>query len=272
MRFEDFLSEMPIRVNNLNVSPDAKSFHADDKALLNSEKAIAKIKRIWKSSVADVDLYTLDVGLAPDHALSVALDGGGRPEDHDAETLSGIEKHGVEFDPEAISVILTNNDGGGRLPLTGWIIAHRLYHCFQSARESIYHTANSEHLGPNLVLIAAKISEQLSGIMFDLENYSADYVPRDLRAALMGSTKACRDNNLTSYYELIPECFAQYMLRGKVSLRDLPSKPFIVDGQRFIPNEANYKYCNKLVRGFERFLNDNFHDLIEAAKGRVVAI
>ncbi len=287
MRKEEFLNEMPIRVHNINVTPpddQISSFNNDDRALLNSEKALEKIKRIWNSSVAEVDLYTLDVKIDPEDALDIALSMHLKclsdEENERIGQLGGAK--GIKFDPNAISIILSNNEGADRLPLTGWIIAHRLYHCFQSDRVSKFHTANTIKGGPNLVMMLSKISEQYKGVMFDLENYCIEgegrpYLNMWARGCLIGSSKACRDFKLNSGPELLPECFAQYMLRGRVTLRTLPAETFVVDVPgagplSFTPSRAQYKYCLSVVDHFERFLNEKFAELIAAARGRVVSL
>lgn len=277
MKLHDIISEMPLRVHNLNVDKNdpSSSFHADDRGIVNSFKGLEKIKRIWQSSVAEVDLYLLDVKMSPGDALDRALGTG-------FEAADGIRHYGVEFDPEAISVILTNNAGGGRLPLTGWIIAHRLFHCFQQYRSSEVHQANMDIGGKNLFELINVLYEQQKGVLFDLENYGVtsiaggrhpDYLRRVFCASLIGSTKACRDFRLNDAGELLPECFAQYMLRGRVALRKLPRGKFDTPNGPLWPSEQNdFDMIDHEVESFERFLNRKFAELIDAAKGRVVAI
>lgn len=268
---------MPISVHNINVDPDAEnsSFHKDDRGIINSPKAIEKIKKIWHSSVADVHLYTLDLGVDPDDALNLALYGGYDNFDDELSVLKGIE-----FSPNAINVILTNNQGAERYPITGWMLAHRLFHCFQTERHTEYHQSMVSVDGadsPNRIV--DQIFEQLGGIQFDLENYRItnghyeDHITKLNLSCLMGTTKACREFKLANSSELLPECFAQYMLKGKVTLRPLPSEKFVIDGRAYRPlPDTNLNYCNHVVESFESFLNRYFAVLIERAKGRVVAL
>ena len=278
---------MPIRVHNVNVDKDGEevsSFHKDDRAILNSPKALEKIKRVWRSSVVDVDLYTLDVKLDTNVALSIAIDGAYFNDDHaHAHHLTGMD--GIEFNPESINVIFSNNQGAERYPLTGWIIAHRLFHAFQSERWGKYHQADTARVKgettPHQIVNA--IFTQLSGILFDLENYEVtnghyqDHLPKRDLAALMGTTKACREFRLSNSSEILPECFAQYMLKGKVTLRPLPSGKFRNGNETgfkfYEPTpDTDIRFCNHVVKSFEDYLNLNFRKLIEAAKGRVVAL
>lgn len=266
---------MPISVHNINVDPDAEtsSFHKDDRGIINSPKAIKKIKKIWRSSVADVHVYTLDLKIDPDEALNLAIYGSYG--DGELDMLKGIK-----FDPNVINAILTTNQGAERYPITGWMLAHRLFHCFQSDHYSEFHQSAISVDGadsPNRIV--DQIFEQLGGVQFDLENYRItnghyeDHLMKRYLSCLMGTTKACREFKLANASELLPECFAQYMLKGKVTLRPLPSEKFVIDGRSYYPlPETDIAECNHVVKSFENFLNRYFPVLIERAKGRVVAL
>ncbi len=282
MREHEFVTEMPINVHNLNVGTDdeASSFHSDDRKLLNSEKAIAKIKRVWHSSVVDVDLFTLDVKVSPEAALDIGIDGHSFEDGvtlQDIERIKGLDDivhHSPQFDPNAISMVLTNNAGGERLPLTGWIIAHRLFHCLQmvshvpgSGRGGT--TSNSKSLYNAMM----DVNIQYKAVIGDLKNVASSAYGI---ACMIGSTKACRDGNLSHYEEFLPECFAQYMLRGKVTLRPFPSEDTTII-MRNQPvevriNRANLLYGNRDIKSFEDYLNKAFAQIVNLAKGLVVAI
>lgn len=265
MRIRD-LFEMPIRVNNLNVTDDdsVSSFHPDDRKLLNSPKALRKISDRWGKSRHDVDLYLLNVGHDPEKSLDIALDQN-YPDDPEWNAiLAQLDSHGLTFDPKAISVILTNNSGGARLPLTSWIIAHRLYHTFQSDSRSQYHQANSG--SSSLTILTSKISTQLLAVLNDLTTmYRNDGIAMVTMAEMIGASRACREGNLNSTYELIPECFAQFILTGRVKLRPLGEEKFRHTG-------FSLDNCNKQVMAFERFLNREFETLLSMAQGRVVML
>jgi hypothetical protein len=265
MRINDLLQEMPIRVRNLNVTPEGgvSSFYPDDRKILNSPKALKKISDRWGKSQADVDLYLLDVGVDPEKALDLALLGDiGLMSDDETDyiaNLSKMKEFDIQFDPKAISVILSNNSGAARFPLTAWMIAHRLFHTFQSDRSTQYHQSGKL---PHTVTV---ITDQINGVLFDLGNYNPSVTRYDL-VCLMGSSRACREGKLSNTFEFIPECFAQYILTGKVFLRPLPEE------QYDSTSEYSLEWCNRQVKGLERFLNNIFAGMLNDAKGKIVAI
>lgn len=268
MLLRDIITEMPIRVRNINVGRPESSFRSDDIALATSPKGLKKIADIWKNSVVDVDVYLLDVGIDPEKALDIAISGDDSyysRANPDAANLTGMD--GQTFDPESISVIFTNNDGSNRIPLTGWIIAHRLFHTFQSDRVSRYHTANSSPR--NLTSQAGNIGIQFEAVMSDIRNAYTQYqytpTQKKQLAEMMGTTRACRMGNLTTAFELVPECFAQYMLTGRTTLQ-----PLVAVDKNVRPEDL--AFCNQEIKSFESYLNRNFETLVRDAVGRVVAL
>lgn len=262
MRIRDLL-EMPIRVTNINVTDDgsASSFHSDDRKLLNSPKALRKISDRWGKSRFDVDLYLLNVGHDPEKSLDIALDQNHASDPEWSATLAQLDSYGLKFDPKAISVILTNNAGAARLPLTSWIIAHRLYHTFQSDSRSQYHNNDAKTAASIMA-----ITMQFRAVISDLVTmYSNGSIVRKEMAEMIGASRACREGNLSAPNELIPECFAQFILTGRVKLRPLGEDKFRHTG-------FSLEDCNHQVMVFERFLNREFEALLSMAQGRVVML
>ena len=118
---ENALTEMPVRVTNINVPhPDedvTSSFTDDDRKILHSDKARMKLDRVWKSSIVDVNLYTFDAEMSPDRALGNALNNYDpySPEYREARDLKkrlDTARSKIVLSPDTISVLLTNNYGG----------------------------------------------------------------------------------------------------------------------------------------------------------------
>lgn len=236
---------MAISINHMsNNSDDTSSFRPDDKKLLSHPKGLDKIHKVWRSSVVDVDLYTFDMNMPPDIALTVATTNSRDPH----AILAGLENT-IKPNPETITVVFTQNEGAKRMPLTGWIIAHRMFHAFQSSKDGPMHHAN--RLGIDRICVA--LFDQMT-IAFDaLKDYSTDV---KALACAIGTTKACRDGNLSQFRELVPECFAQYMLRGRVRLNRINDDRDAISA----------------IEEFEAFLNTAFGNMIEKARGGVFAL
>ncbi len=237
--------EAPISVYNTNVEvePFGKtSFHDDDRKLIHSEKAQNKVHRIWETSVVDVHMYLVDVKRTPDKAF------------YDIQAGTAKYPPNINATPGAITVVFSNNEGADRVPLTGWMIAHRLLHAIASDDRSEVNT------------FIRKLVDQQSGIMFDLKNYNSNIMDWTLACA-MGTSRAARNWNLTTATELLPEAFAQYILKGKVTLRELP-EVIIYKDERYPCIQGNLDFCNRVVSSYADFLTKTMADIIEAAKGK----
>jgi hypothetical protein len=245
MRYHE-LVEMPLSITPLSDMGGDSSFRPDDVRLVQNKKALEKIHRLWQSSVCDVNLYLVDLKIDPTSALSIAIGG-----DYDGRqgvlaSLSFLEGM-IEPKPQNIGVIFTQNEGSARKPLTGWIIAHRMYHAFQNGRSGPFHNAVSSgayRLSGEASAALARTLSRLGGVFWD-EN------PKSL-ACMIGTSKSCRDGTLNSQFELLPECFAQYMLRGAVRLNHIDE--------------------HRIVEEFEQELNEIFATLINTAKGSIYAL
>lgn len=274
MRWNEIF-EAPIDLHALdypNVEGKPNSFRRDDQYLHSSPKHVEKIKQLWKSSVADVICYIVNVGVEPETALDIAQYG------HDPYGNNGRLGDLADLDikptPGKITVIYTNNEGARRVPMTGWIIAHRLMHAFAFASEAQYGIRmkggydDREPFKDKLEAIAV----QYKAVMGDLKGIYAYELGWIDYAHTIGSTRACRDGNLSNSQEFLPEHFAQYMLRGKVTLNPLPPAIKSTDGQTYSCTQGNLNFANKEVQAFEDYLNREFPKLIELCKGRIFSI
>ena len=101
------------------------SFRAQDRKLLTNPKAITKIKAMWKFP-EDINFNIIcvnhkeaknhiEVGLVDKEYIIKGF----------AETGDEIYKN---LKGDEINVIFTNNNGSEGVPMTGWIMAHRLGH------------------------------------------------------------------------------------------------------------------------------------------------
>lgn len=201
------LFEAPISIATHDFGRDAdgdmyNSFGPKDRKLMKSPKGIAKIKKKWETSVADVNLFLLNTEMSPAGALGYY---GFNPENHLSIEAKAVEL-GFELDPNAINCLLSNNySGATEHPLTAWMIGHRLWHAIVSKDKFFYHEGYSMLEG-NLAAIGRAYG-------------CGDY--REV-AHMLGRSRACREKVLTNFGELLPETFTEYMLFGKVRLNPLP--------------------------------------------------
>lgn len=261
------LLEMPIDVKVIGVNHPG-SFRADDLALATNPKAREKIARIWHTSRADVDLYLINNDLEyghGDHRLFLLGKGV-----NNAAVLpkSALRPLGIATRPDAITVILTQNEGDQRMPLTGWMIAHRLWHALEEPARKVRNWADPKQL-PKYPRLAKPVRE-IRSFMPEAMHLAGRAFPRGpiLRSDLfaIGTTRACRTKNLASFGEVIPECFAQYLLSGKVLLKPLPA-PDQFD-PKFGVNAEALNELNDFITASQGMLMHQFQTLIDYAKGK----
>lgn len=272
------LDEMPLSVNLMG-EPQPGGFRADDIALATNPKAQAKMLRVWHNSVADVDLYLLNTPGDAAHRRRLLDQSSAHAGAIGPATLQ--HRFGLTIRPRrgAITVLLTNNEGDERMPLTGWMVAHRMFHIFQEA----------EQRGTGAYAIKAalqSIHEAWVGVMDVAEDAYEYEGSTDLRRkglhvgapfiAAIATTKAARDKRLSAHSEMVPEAFAQFMLTGDVRFNPPPEMldleishwPF---GRRaeckLLPEKAADLHAE--IETMTQTFNYSFEQIIEAAKGKM---
>lgn len=109
----------------------------------------------------------------------------------------------IQPDDDKISVLVTNNIGSPKYPLTPWIIAHRMSHAiFRNISYSIHQ--------PSMTGI-----DNLFGWRVGYEKWLG---------CAIGTTRSCRKRTLSRTGELYHELFAQCLLTGRVRLNHLENR------------------------------------------------
>lgn len=273
------LDEMPVSVNLVgDHTPGA--FRQDDITLATNPKAQAKREKIWHTSVVDVDLYLLN---SPGDNAKHRYDLLDRSEKHAGNVPPSVLKRrfGLDIKPrrDAITVVFTQNEGSERVPLTGWMIAHRICHIFlDGARnDKLIGGARSPNIG--------KTVESLDQIRFALQDlarksYTIDAENDRLRRnelidiiSAIGTTKAFRDANLSSAGEIIPEAFAQYILTGTVRFNSAPSSVevsyYSEKHTAVVRNQASLDRLNQTIETMRSMYMSVFAAIIAFAKGKI---
>ena len=87
----------------------------------------------------------------------------------------------------------------------------------------------------------------------------------------IGTTRACRQKNLTNAIEILPETFAQYLLTGKVRFNHFPAVFIGEDNYEYRAGD-NLKYINHTVDSYAIFLEKTYQELIQASKGMLFTL
>jgi hypothetical protein len=179
-------------------------------------------------------------------------------------------KDKVKAGPNAITAIYTNNvtSKNNFVPLTAWILAHRLIHPIQS---------NSEvYLGFDKM--ERKLHKILSGIgtqvyKSNIREVTVFLIDPPLFAPIakaIFTMKSARTDKLYNSTDLTSELFAQYIITGKVKINPLPDQ---LEVQKGVFNDADpvqKEIYDQKLNELVAEMPGAFNDLLESLKGKII--
>lgn len=254
------------------------SFRDDDRRLMASARGQETIARIWQNSRVDLHVVYLNRALTPEAARVDVAERSGPVHAPDLRRDFGAR---VRRTPGAITVVFSHNEGNARLPLTGWIIAHRAYHIFEEAhRNGRYpHAWPPRHCYPRL---AKPYQATYDFIDVAIQKFQSAYrladangQPTERRAFpynqvgnAIGTSRAARERKLPDSGELKHEAFAQYVLQGAVRFNPPPER-YEFAGRLFLLDPEMRDELSAFVAHGETVMAQNFDKLIVYAKGKI---
>lgn len=135
----------------------------------------------------------------------------------------------IQGGENAITVVFVGNKGDSKVPMTPWIMAHRIGHAIQAnirrgsgnggtwraAEDHLFGTINSiiaDYYGKkNVNQFGNKVNNNLT------KEYNALF-------NAIGTQRSSRTGQITRPYEFLYELFAQYLGTGNVTLKPLPKQ------------------------------------------------
>ena len=223
------LVEAPIEdISHIGDWNKSSSFnHEQDRKLLTNPKAISKIKSMWR--YPEEVLYKIvlvnhpdgrpatgnqEVGIVDENWLKERMP---RTADEILQVMRG----------DCVNIIYTNNSGTGRMPLTGWVLAHRFGHALQASRgsnESYYWKDATDTFIRYIEPIAKDYNLPTRGTSRAISD-NIQFGRSNSRRALMNAIctfRSARENKIIRPYEAIYELFAQYITTGSIRFNALP--------------------------------------------------
>lgn len=202
------LSEMPITKFQLqgNWQPNNRSGNGFDKksiGILTNPKAVEKIHRKWSNTKENFELYFVrQIGASKFNEVGEVS----------KEWVK--EKLGMDIQPaeDTITVIFTNNIGGDKMPMTAWVIAHRMAHTIARLNKDF-----AAHFSREVVNFFNEITSKLNG------KFGETIQPIHVAQAV-GTMQSARNFNLGSFREFIFELVAQYVITGHIKFNPLTKR------------------------------------------------
>jgi hypothetical protein len=152
-------------------------------------------------------------------------------------------------DPNDITVVFLHNEGDNRIPLTPWMLAHRLGHAVFLTGDT-----SSREYDPSMVPLLIRLNQIFQKFTLELgidsfgENFTRVMGP-------YARSKAARTGNLNSVGEFGVELFAEYLILGEIKFRE----------------SSDPRINNSLVYYAEKF-NTSMTQFLDAVRGKIVVM
>lgn len=280
MRIIDILKEAPITDYSFQGSDEPLAFDRPGTIqTAKSQKAKEKAVRMFQNTPYNIRILFLNQERNPE---SIA---GNRPGEithpnnitrkHWFGNITGKEFPGT---PGAITFVINSDHGTDYMPFTPWIIAHRMGHALSGARiqhnEPKFKTLYNRFIDGILYKITSELSN--GGMVNEYQG-----VVGVLCQA--GKFKSARDNRFRNSGEFVLECFAQFLIQGKVSFNEIKNpieertypqddKSHGIGGNPVAIHKQNLIEINKILKEAETMLNTEFDIIMKSMIGKVIAI
>lgn len=229
LTFKQWLQEAPLHdYETIGDFKKNSSFRDPrDRAIIQHPKAIERTRKKFGNTEYDFDFYFVNSAKANKHTEVGIVPIDWVKDNLGDEVYNAVAKnHGQDH----IQVIFTNNKGSERVPLTAWMMAHRLGHAL--ARKGGSRDSRSQYQQASSHLVS-----QLSNIM---QCYGKQGFPdNDTRMTMaqggrpnqlamiyffqkVCTFKSARENNLRDWFEVLNELIAQYLTTGKIKFNSAP--------------------------------------------------
>lgn len=229
MDFKDWLlNEMPIsnfkRIGNWDRNAQKKyGFSSQDAGIIGNDKAVAKIIRRWSNTKQNFDLYLVRTQKAYKHVQR------GQVSPEFVQQDMGVD---MQPNPEAISILFTNNFASDKMPMNSWTLGHRLGH-------ALVRTKDFYQLAERIKREFHSVFDQIYGSAYNERNRELELVKF---AFAVGTMKSARDRNLRNFYEFIFELLAQYINTGKIKFNPIPKNLLLQNAKAWGRPAPRYRY------------------------------
>ena len=248
-----------------------------DRILSTNPKAVQQLKKKWARIGEEVYVYVVNTKEARNHTEVGVVD-----REWLEKNMPAVAPHIPEHE-DGITILYTNNKGAEKVPMTPWIMAHRLAHAMarmtgMSGNRTISEYSEAER----------SINEVVNTILQDEYGYRGPTKRgsyRDEREAQsfrrfeilrrkffeeIGTFRSARNKKLREDFEFLNEVIAQYIITGKITFNPIPQKIVLkkawgndADGVRLRgdPDDAN-QMLDTLSRDLEYYIENMFSQSI----------
>lgn len=184
-----------------------------DRRLLTNPTSVERMHNLFQNTSEDFFFYMVNSKEAREHTEVGFVD------DHWlVKNMPTVAAH-LENHPDGITVIFTNNKGDQKIPMTPWIMAHRIAHSFsRGSMQGItteYETASKT------------VDHMVNDILKDFYGlHRSDMLPKARKKFFeaIGTFRSARKGILRQDFEFLNEVFAQYLITGQITFNNPPKR------------------------------------------------
>lgn len=241
--FKEFLKEAPIGdYQTFGKFPKPSSFTGKtDPMLVSSEKAIKNVRKKFGNTPYTLNMYFVNRPKMGSHTETGAVTLDFVRKNIGDDVANAIEPHYQE--EMNINIVYVGNQGAAKVPMTPWIMAHRMAHALATygMRSDVKKVSGQRRQFYSFEEVERSVYDAMDEIFTDVYGLQADYRAPAVRGFGFGPDnsskegkymkfffyeickfKSARERNMRTPFEGFMELFAQWMITGKIEFNPLP--------------------------------------------------
>lgn len=275
MKLINILNEAPIEdfqtIGDFNKSHSMRNLI--DRRLVTNPHSVEKIKNMWSKCEIPFNMYYVNLPGAANFVEHGIVELGwlqkNLPKVHAVLATKNID--------DAVHVIFTNNLGSERVPLTGWIQAHRFAHAlvagYHPYGEVPYTKYSVDEFRKNVRKKVCEILSEGYRLPFkNLDEYDFNTQNKLVLAFLhgIGTFKSARDKKIRASFEFYNELIAQYIITGGIRFNPLPEIfKYRNTTHKLTDNQENREHAQWLLDGMAEMAEHDIEVTLHAAVGKI---
>lgn len=237
-----------------------------DRFLVTNPRSVEYAKKKFENTYYDFDLYFVNTPKGNRFTEIGKVDITWVKDNLGDDVFNAVNKN---IDNDAIKVVFTNNKGSARVPMTAWIIAHRISHVLLRDSGFNVHRIAADHLishTSDILLYAYGFDSKIKTYsQLSTANRKVQLIYKNFWQNVC-TFKSARENNLRDWFEAFNELFAQYIITGKNQFNKIP--PTIKVGNAVdlsSKNAEDLDYAGELLESLSRDLSFYFDDSMSSS-------
>lgn len=247
--------------------------HEADRKLLTNPKAITKITAQWEKTPVDFNVYLVNNkdGIKHKEIGSVTKEW--------IDTNLPTTAPFIDVKPNAVNLLFMNNTGDERVPMTGWIMAHRFGHVVSRYGDFVYGTPSQRQFHDftdareELLRVAAYILNDGFGLNAHQSRSNPIYQKTLVSFyEQIGTMRSARTGQLRTEFEFIYELLAQYMLVGEIKFNPIPTSFKVGRSMVHFKEPDDIDYYNGMLEDLAESLGHMFLNLLNHCVGKILVM